>query len=145
MNTKIRIGVVGCRNFNNYEFIKNYINRFLNKNNTIHEDVIIVSGGAKGVDTLAERYAIEYNIPIDIYKAEWNNFNHPCKIKHNENGKYNALAGFNRNKDIVKNSDIILAFWDGKSKGTENTIMVADDLNKNCIIIELPNIENTSK
>ncbi len=133
----MKIAIVGNREYTNYKFVKDYMNNFLLNNNLKHSDIIICSGGARGVDSLAEKYAEEYSIPLNIYKAEWHDFTPPCKIKRNKHGKYNCLAGFNRNRKIVEFSDIIIAFWDGKSKGTENTIITADDLNKKYIIVEI--------
>jgi len=71
----------------------------------------IISGGARGADTLAEMYARHRALPVKVFPAEWD--------------KYGKSAGFRRNADIVKNSDIIVAFWDGKSKGTKHTIDLA--------------------
>lgn len=133
----MKIGIVGNREFINYNFVKDYMNKYLSENNLKYSDIIICSGGARGVDKLAEKYAEEYNIPLNIYKANWHDFTPPCKIKINKYGKYNSLAGFNRNKKIVMFSDVIIAFWNGKSKGTENTILTADDLGKKYIIIEI--------
>jgi len=65
-------------------------------------------GGAKGADTLASIYAKEHNIPIIVYKPNWK--------------KYGRSAGIIRNKDIVNYCDKLVAFWDGKSKGTLNSI-----------------------
>lgn len=57
-------------------------------------------------------------------------------IKHKAYNKpYNALAGYNRNGEIVANSDYIIAFWDGKSKGTGNTIYRANKAGINVKVI----------
>lgn len=76
----------------------------------------IISGGARGADTLAIDYAEAMNIPYTIYPADWD--------------KYGRSAGFIRNKDIVDNSDQVLAFWDGISKGTQHTLVYARKQNK---------------
>lgn len=69
---------------------------------------ILVSGGAKGADSLAEDFAKIQGIPRQIYEADWK--------------KFGKSAGFIRNQSIVNNSDMIIAFWDGHSRGTADTL-----------------------
>lgn len=71
----------------------------------------IVSGGANGADALGERYAKEQNHPLKIYAADW--------------AKYGKRAGYLRNQQMAKYADILVAFWDGESKGTWNMIKLA--------------------
>ena len=97
--------VVGSRTFNDYSLMCNVLDHLLQN----HKDIVIVSGGAKGADTLAERYAKEHGYALTIFKADWN--------------KYGKRAGFLRNeemhKHIAKYKDKgVVAFWDGSSKGT---------------------------
>jgi len=68
----------------------------------------IVSGGAKGADTLAERYARENGLPMETIRPEW--------------GKHGRAAGVIRNREIVNAADIVVAFWDGTSRGTKSSI-----------------------
>lgn len=68
----------------------------------------LLSGGAMGVDTFAERYANHNNIPIEVMKAQWD--------------VYGKSAGFKRNAQMVEKADSALIFWDGVSKGTKHTI-----------------------
>jgi hypothetical protein len=106
----MKIAIIGSRTFSDYDFLC-----LLMK--TINIDIDeIVSGGASGVDSLAEHYANENNIPIKIFKAEWN--------------KYGKAAGFIRNKLIIEYADKVIAIWDGKSKGTKNSIDLATKQNK---------------
>lgn len=114
----MKLGVVGSRTFNDYNLLKDIINNI----NSTFKIECIVSGGANGADKLGEKYAIEYNIPTEIYLPDWK--------------KYGKKAGFIRNEDIVKNSDRIIAFWDGKSKGTKNTINLCKKYFKKCYIIK---------
>jgi len=67
----------------------------------------IVSGGATGADALAESYAKLRDIPIQVFPADWDT--------------HGRAAGPIRNRQIVKASDLIVAFWDGKSPGTRST------------------------
>lgn len=109
------LAVVGSRSFNNYEQLK----QLLNENYDNIEE--IVSGGANGADKLAEQYCKEYNIKLNIYYPNWN--------------LYGKSAGPIRNEQIIKNSDEVIAFWDGTSSGTRSSINFAKKFNKPCKII----------
>jgi hypothetical protein len=104
MMTSIVLGVAGGRDFSNYLLLSKELNQLKHKYNIKR----IISGGAKGADSLAERYAKENQIEITILKPDWNQFG----IK----------AGKLRNKDIVDLSDLVITFWDGRSPGTNDTI-----------------------
>jgi len=110
-----RIGVIGSRSFDDYKLLKNILSKFL--------PFKLVSGGAIGADLLAERFAIENNLLKEIFLPDWN--------------KYGKRAGFIRNSLIVKNSDAIIAFWDGFSKGTKDTIEKARKKGKQLMIIDI--------
>lgn len=71
----------------------------------------IVSGGAMGADSHARRYAVSNGIPIVEYLPDYRRFGRQAPIL--------------RNIQIVENSDFILAFWDGASKGTAFTLNYA--------------------
>lgn len=105
--------VVGSRSFNDYNYMKEVLEKY-----EIDE---IVSGGCKyGADKLAEQYATEKDLVLTILLADWKNL-----------GK---KAGLIRNVDIVKRSDVVIAFWDGKSRGTKHTIDTAIKHNKKVIV-----------
>lgn len=76
------------------------------------EITTVLSGTARGIDRIGERWAAERDIPIERHPAEWD--------------KYGKSAGYRRNAEMVKVADALVAFWDGKSPGTENTIAMAD-------------------
>lgn len=80
----------------------------------------IVSGGVKGTDTLAENFAKAHNIQTIVYKPQWK--------------KYGKRAGILRNQDIVAESDVVVVFWDGSSKGTKSIIEIVKKLNKQIFI-----------
>jgi len=77
-------------------------------NETDKYNVEIVSGGAKGPDSIAERFAHICRIPTKIFLPDWD--------------KHGKSAGLIRNKEIVDYSHMIVAFWDQQSKGTKHTI-----------------------
>lgn len=79
-------------------------------------DLHLVSGGAtRGADALAEAFARQKGLSITIHHAKW----------MNPDGTFNRAAGFERNAKIVRDCDILVAFHDGKSRGTLNTIKEA--------------------
>lgn len=77
---------------------------------------MIISGGAKGIDTLANNFADEIHMSKMIFPAQWD--------------VYGKSAGMIRNQKIVDACDQLVAFWDGKSPGTKNTIELAKEQNK---------------
>jgi ABC-type enterochelin transport system substrate-binding protein len=103
----MRIIIAGGRNFNDYDKLKNSCDNILIN----QEDIVIVSGNANGADKLGERYGKENNSPIETYPAEWD--------------KYGKSAGYKRNQTMADNADGLIAFWDGKSKGTKHMIDIA--------------------
>ncbi len=76
----------------------------------------IITGGAEGIDTLAEAWAKQHSIPVQIIKPDW--------MKH---GK---AAGVLRNQQIIEAAELVIAIWDGKSSGTADSIRRAKALNR---------------
>ena len=97
------IAVIGSRGFSDYKALSEELDKY---------DIgCIVSGGAKGADSLARRYANERNIRI---------------VEHLPNyTKYQRRAPLVRNQLIVADADLIIAFWDGVSTGTAHAIGLA--------------------
>lgn len=83
----------------------------------------IISGGAVGVDTLAAEYAQANGISLTVIKPDYD--------------KYGRRATHVRNREMVMRADWVLAFWDGKSKGTESSINQALRLGKHVEIVKL--------
>lgn len=83
----------------------------------------IVSGGAKGADTYAKYFAERHGIKIIEFLPEYE--------------KYGKRAPLVRNKLIVEACDQVLAFWDGKSRGTKQTIDYAESKGKPIKIIRI--------
>lgn len=79
----------------------------------------IVSGGARGIDSCARAYAKSNGIPITEFLPEYE--------------KYGRSAPIKRNDLIIDYSDIVLAFWDGKSRGTKYVIDQCVKKNKKII------------
>jgi len=99
----------------------------------------IVSGGAKGVDTLGERYAEDHGLDCSVYIAQWKNLNADgALIKEGRFGKYNAKAGLDRNIEMAKYADALIAVYDGYSRGTKHMISVAKENNLEVFVYEIP-------
>lgn len=101
------LAIVGSRDFTDYELMKSFLLDHFGKDG-IRSISRIISGGARGADALAERFAKEHGIPLKVFPAEWD--------------KYGKSAGFRRNEDIIKACDVCAAFWDGQSRGTKHDI-----------------------
>lgn len=114
----MKVAIVGSRTITDYNMIENVVIAFQTNEGQITE---IVSGGARGVDTLAEKLANRHNIPIKVFPADWD--------------AYGKSAGYRRNRDIVDRADVVFAFWDGKSKGTKHSIDLAKEKGKRLEII----------
>lgn len=130
----MNILIAGGRDFQNYDLLKIKCDEIL-KN--ITQDITIISGHANGADKLGEDYADEKGYKKDLYPAKWSDLEAvPCKIKYNSYGKpYSSLAGFNRNRDMIEVADIVICFWDGKSRGTKDIINLTKKKNKRLEII----------
>jgi len=109
-----KVIVAGCRGFNNYELVKERLSHYLSLKMQTH-NVIIVSGHASGADSLGERFAKEFNLQLELHPADWE--------------KYGNSAGPRRNKEMAECSDALVAFWDGKSRGTKSMIQFAEERN----------------
>ena len=102
----LRLIVAGGRDFTDYAVLCRVLQDWLAR--YADGPVTIISGHARGADTLGERFARERGHGLEIYPADWESF-----------GK---RAGFIRNSRMVAIADAAVAFWDGASHGTLDTI-----------------------
>lgn len=109
--TPFSVIVAGGRDFNNYELLKNKLDSLLRSKEG--EDVVIVSGTARGADLLGERYARERGLEVWRFVPEWD--------------KLGKRAGFVRNSDMADASEALVAFHDGRSRGTAQMIETAKE------------------
>lgn len=100
-----KVIIAGGRDFHDYELLKKKCDYYLQ---FIEDEITIISGMARGADSLGEKYAQERNLKIDSHPADWD--------------KYGKSAGYKRNKEMVDIASAAICFWDGKSPGTKNTI-----------------------
>lgn len=115
---ELRIIIAGSRDFNDYKLLKTSIRDIL-KNISLEDinKIKIISGTARGADQLGERFAKQFKLEVVKFPANWDRF-----------GK---RAGYIRNEEMAKysvadnNYGMLVAFWDGKSRGTKHMIDLA--------------------
>lgn len=113
----MKVAIVGSRKFRSLHLVKEYVNN-------LPEDTIVVSGGAKGVDTAAKIAAEARGLPKPkVFKPKYDKY-----PKH--------LAPLMRNSEIVEFSDRVVAFWNGYSGGTQDTLRKARKLGLPIEVIE---------
>ena len=125
MQTKIvvqefKLIVAGGRDFNDYALLSKTLNELAN-DEYADKAVSIVSGMARGADALGHRFAMENGVAVYEFPADWN--------------KHGKSAGYIRNKEMALFADGLLAFWDGKSKGTKHMIDTARQLHLPTIVM----------
>jgi hypothetical protein len=120
MKNTFKVIIAGSRSFTYYNLLRDKCNYLLQNK----ENIEIVSGGAKGADSLAQMYAEENDFPFTCFpvtKEDWK-----------EKGK---AAGPLRNKDMSDYSDAAILFWDSKSRGTFNMWNLMKAVKKPCRIV----------
>lgn len=108
--------IAGSRWIEDYDLVI----RIINSCYIMTEITEVVSGQAPGVDSLGEMWAIENDIPIKPFPANWEDLSQPnAIIRTNKWGqKYDAYAGPRRNKKMAEYADALILIWDGKSDGS---------------------------
>lgn len=112
--------VCGSRTFDNYPLLRDKLDKILSHK----QNVVIVSGGAYGADSLAERYAKERNYKLKVFLPNWV-----------VNGRKDNQAGYKRNAEMIKFIQQytpecgVVAFWKNKSNGTAHTIGLSERYN----------------
>lgn len=105
----MRVAVVGSRDFAALDMVVEYVNSLPN-------DTVVISGGAVGVDRVAEQTAKKRGLKVVTHPANWN--------------LHGKAAGQIRNRIIVDDCDTMVAFWDGISTGTKGSISLASKAGK---------------
>ena len=111
---EFRVIIAGGRQFNDYGLLSAKCDGILSQKRMTHK-IIIISGTARGADTLGERYARERGYTVERFPADWNTL-----------GK---RAGYVRNCQMADNADALIVFWDGESPGTKNMVEIARERN----------------
>ena len=116
-----RLMISGSRNIRNLKIIFDELEKLY----AAHQNLILISGGAKGVDSIAEEWGRFRILPIEQHKPDW--------------AKYGKGAGIVRNKEMVLAADYVLIFWDGESKGTKSVIDFCEKQGKEYLLKKIEN------
>ena len=108
----MKVAIVGSRDITAIN-VADYVSR----------DDEIVSGGARGIDTCAEKYARTHGLRLTVFFPDYE--------------KYGKGAPLRRNHDIVQYADCVYAFWDGVSRGTSYTVELAKPYGKPVHVFQL--------
>lgn len=100
----MKIAVVGSREFKPLSMVTEFIQ-------TLEQGTVIVTGGARGVDTAAEIAATAAGLTVIVFRPDWK--------------RHGRRAGLMRNTSIVEACNRLVAFWDGKSRGTMDSMKKA--------------------
>ena len=106
-----KVIIAGSRTFEDYELLCRKCDTYLSS----LSDIEIVSGAASGADRLGEKYARSKGYEIKQFFADWD--------------KYGKSAGYKRNEEMAKYAHALIAFWDGRSRGTRHMIDLAAKYN----------------
>jgi len=112
----MKVIIAGSRTFSDYNFLRTNCDRLLSQFSNIE----IVSGTAQGADQLGERYARDRGYSVKQFPANWD--------------KFGKKAGYLRNDEMAQYADWLIAFWDGKSRGTKHMIDLGNKMGLNVIM-----------
>ena len=107
-----KVIIAGSRGFSNYKLLYETCNSTLREKRKTH-NIVVISGHARGADTLGEKYAKDMGFDLEIFPAEWK--------------KFGKSAGFKRNEKMAEVADGLIAFWNGESHGTKHMIDIATE------------------
>lgn len=115
----MNIAVIGSREFNDYHLLETTVDAFLKERAC--EEITIVSGGARGADSLAEQYARNRRLPLIIKRADWSS--------------YGKKAGYLRNVEMANIADVCIGFIVNFSPGASMMINLCKERNIETIVI----------
>jgi hypothetical protein len=104
----MRVIIAGGRNFNDYPRMCEAMTKFI----AIHgKPTTVICGMARGADLLGKQWAEERGITVEEFPADWD--------------RHGMSAGYKRNAQMAKVATHLVAFWDGRSRGTDSMIQLA--------------------
>jgi hypothetical protein len=113
----MKVIVAGSRDYNN----RDKVYKVLSKLHKHKKDIEIVSGLAKGPDTFGKEWAEVNGVRVHKFPAQWNT--------------HGKRAGPIRNEEMARFADALIAFWDGKSRGTGHMITIAHEYNLKVMVV----------
>jgi hypothetical protein len=109
MEESFKVIIAGGRDFSDYQLLVEKCDKYLANQTNIE----IVSGTAKGADSLGERYAKDKGYNVKPFPADW--------------AAFGKRAGYLRNEQMANYANALIAFWDGESRGTKHMIDIATE------------------
>jgi YspA, cpYpsA-related SLOG family len=103
-----KVIIAGGRDFADYNLLSTKVSHLIQNK---LPDVAIISGVARGADSLGAKFGRANGITVIEKPADWN--------------KFGKSAGYRRNEEMLQIADAVIAFWDGKSKGTKHMIDIS--------------------
>lgn len=107
----VSVIIAGGRDFNDYDLLCKTMDSILHDTN---DEITILCGKARGADMLGEQYAQDHGYSVRYFPADWK--------------RHGKGAGYFRNTEMARNADILVAFWDGQSRGTKHMIETAKSM-----------------
>ncbi len=104
-----RIAIVGSRDFPDLDLVRDFVD-------SLPPGTVVISGAARGVDTVAATAALVRGLLVEEYPADWK--------------AHGRAAGYLRNRTLVVMADRVVAFHDGSSRGTQHTMDIAKEMGK---------------
>ncbi len=118
----MRLAIVGGREFNDYPMLHTEVVNFARSQGvTDSSQMTVLSGRARGADRMGEYFAQQYTVDIEYFPADWDGL-----------GK---RAGYVRNQTMSDAATHVIAFWDGKSRGTRHMIEYSQKQGKEVRIV----------
>ena len=116
--TQLKLIIAGGRDFMDLKRVMQAMNKLFNEGGELSHvtHLEIVSGGARGADRMGELLALENNLKLTVFPADWD--------------RYGKRAGYMRNQQMAQYADALLAFWDGESKGTQHMVNIMQAIPK---------------
>ena len=111
-----RVAIVGSRDYSDLRRVRRFVATLAQGD----FNVTVVSGGARGVDKAAASAARRAGLKVEVWRPDYK--------------KHGNRAPIVRNHKIVERADYVVAFWNGRSRGTKNTIGIAHNLGVPCKI-----------
>lgn len=108
----MKVIIAGGRDFEDYQFLEDTLwDLYGDRDYGLRDVTEIVQGGARGADALGSQFAEVHNLPEREFPADWD--------------KHGKRAGYLRNEEMAEYADVLIAFWDGESRGTRHMIQTA--------------------
>ncbi len=108
----VKIIISGGRDFNRQDILNSFVSGILADIEfdmyLDNDEIVLLQGGASGADAMSKVFAYENAYATQEYKADWD--------------KHGKAAGPIRNVEMANAAHVLIAFWDGKSKGTKHMI-----------------------